>query len=273
MEIGSTLRALGATEWVRPHNSDRISRLIAVGICAVGVACAGHLNPVVTPSLTVQDNSTEYAQIDGRDTVGFELVTRCRGRIIADSEARDKQAYVHYEAELGDDGIPTLLSFHIWNKGAPASGPPTQVGRHFVIGDTAVTEVRQGDLRQTQKSAVAPGTFPILTGAVGLELQLMRVLRKSGNGASVPVLFIATGGASVRAVLTHMRGDTMVVQLGQDEIRSEWDQNEFRRSDVSGSSFSIVATGRKPENIATARCNVPRMTPPTPIQRVSSLVP
>jgi hypothetical protein len=212
------------------------------------------------------NQSAEYAVIDGQDTLAFELVTTCARRIISDNDSRKPFAHIHYEAELGENGIPTVLSLEIWNNGASVEGPPSQFARHFAIGDTAFTQVWKGNKQQLQRAKSSPGSFPLVSGYVGLLSQLLRVLRAAGTNASIPIFYVGTGGEKGVALVSRDLPDSIVVQIDSSEFRAAWDDVAgLEGGQASRSGFHIVRTALQPPEIATRRCDMPKLSPPKAI--------
>ena len=253
--------------------SDKYTRILSVASTCVVVSCSSSASQVHTPFAPVPgalNRSAEYTVMQGLDTLALELVTTCPERIIADNDSRKPAAHIHYETEFGPNGMPTEVSLEIWDNGASISGPPSQIARHFMVGDTAVTQVWRGNQQQIQKSKADPRSFPLISGYVGLFSQLLRVLRAQGPGATIPVFFVGSGGGTGLASAHQELPDSLIVRLDSTEFRTGWDRGDFTGGAVSSSGYRIVRTALQPPSIATARCNSPKLTPPKAVARVES---
>lgn len=257
---------------VRRLRNQYVPRLALTCAAIQSFACATRFPAPLTPVPGALNRSAEYAIIDGQDTLALELVTLCPERIIADNDARRPLAHIHYEAEFGATGIPTVLSMQIWNNGAPVDGPPSQVARHIMVGDTALTQVWRGSQQQLQKSSADPRSFPMMSGYVGLFSQLSRVLRSQGAGAAVPVFYVGSGGSKGVASVRQQLPDSLIIRLDSTEFRTGWDKgNDFTGGEISGSAYRIVRTSLRLPSFANGRCNSPKLAPPKVVARAKTV--
>lgn len=190
--------------------------------------------PRVYPDLGI--HSEQFALVKGIDTLSFEIVTTCFGRMISDIDMPASKGHLHYEFEFGASRFPRMLSAGVWGGGAPVTGRPTQITKTVIGGDSIITEVWRGPDHQVQRFAAGPRTFPWVSGYVGLLAQLVQLLASEPEAnAGVRLFFIATGGHTETARLLRRTADSVVVQIDTSTVRA-------RVSSSRGFEGAIVGT-------------------------------
>lgn len=186
-------------------------------------------------------HSERFASLQGNDTLSFEVVTTCFGRVIADVDHLASKTHLHYEFEFDASGYPRNLNLGIWSGGDLATGRPTQIVRTIVRPDSIITDVWRMPNHQVQRFAVAPQTFPWTSGYVGLLGHLIQLLAsKADVNAGIRMFFIATGGHTATAYLVRQTADSVFIRIDSTSVRSRLSNRGFGGATFGNSGFRIV---------------------------------
>lgn len=239
------------------RSASLLRRAMAAAIILVAPGC------LTVPKANERENqvvpqSVEYATIRGRDTLGFELATQCPGRIIGDIEWKSPRAHVHYEAALSSRGVPSELTAAMWLGGAATESRATQILRFTVVGDTARIETWSGDAVHARSISARPGAFAIMSNYVGLLAQLVHVLGTSAPGTVVPLVYVGLEGESGDATVDSISEDSVVVVLGDKELRAGWNpRSGFQGGKVTRSGVRLERRPALDSGAGLARCKKP----------------
>lgn len=248
---------LNAIETMRPQAGHALAALGVVLSCA---SCAHSSPSTAIGEPPMHTGATrEYVTLNGKDTLGFELVTTCRERLIDDADLLHPSAHVHYEADVAKDGAIVRFTAAIWS-GSPVVGrDPDEIIVHHTVEDSAVTDVWKGQHRQRQVSAGARGSFPYLSNYVGLLVQLTALLGPSeARRDSARLFYLGTGGETGTARVVRRSNDSLTVRLDDIELHAAWSASSgFGGGYLAGTEVSYQPMTLPDSIFGTKRCQAP----------------
>jgi len=248
------INAMGAIQSRACRTFAAIAVALSCGACA-----HGSVPTIVAETAKRADATSEYAILNGKDTLGFELVTTCRKRLISDNDWQHPRAHVHYEADVANDGAITRFTAAIWSSGPVAGHEPDQIVIHHTVGDSAFTDVWKGQQSQHQIAAGAKQSFPYLINYVGLLVQLTALLGPSGAGRdSARLFYLGTRGVTGTARVIRRSNDSLTVRLDERELHAAWSSSSgFGGGHVMGTEVSYQRMTLPDTIFGTKRCEAP----------------
>ncbi len=163
-----------------------------------------------------------FAVLSGRDTLSYDLVTRCNDRVIGDSRVLNPMAQVHYEMRFGLDQYPVDIRINIWNNNKRLASSPSQSAHYVTTTETASIEVSDSRRAEIQRTILPPMAFPFIPNYVGLFEQLVNYLELRGGGA-IPVHYLGSENGVAEAEIKRRASGSLVLRIGESEYDVGWD--------------------------------------------------
>lgn len=248
---------LNAIEAMQSQPS-RIFAALAI-VLSCGSCAHSSVSTAIAKAPMYTGATSEYVSLNGKDTLGFELVTTCKGRLIVDADLLRPPAHVHFELDVAKDGAIVRFTAAIWSTGPVAGREPDEIIVHRTVGDSAFTDVWKGQHHQRQVSAGARGSFPYLSNYVGLLVQLTALLGPSNAGRdSAHLLYLGTRGETGTARVVRRSNDSLTVRLDDSELHAAWNASSgFAGGHVVGTDVSYRRMTLPDSIFGTKRCHDP----------------
>jgi hypothetical protein len=165
----------------------------------------------LAPSLLAAQESGAFVIRLGRDTVGFERVTRTAGQIRGEYVLRaPRPVHARYTADLGADG--TIRRLELITRNLGGGGPAESRSVIEITGDSATLTLPRGDSTVTQRVAAGAGTAIWLGYPPSSFEQMGRQARAAGTG-SYTVPFLTAGPLAGTVTVMREAGDTLAATL------------------------------------------------------------
>jgi uncharacterized protein len=153
-----------------------------------------------------------FVGVVGADTVLIEKFTRTPTRLEAEIVAKGRGREV-FSFPVGTDGRLGNINYAAYAPGA--TGAPMLRATVAFAGDTALARLEMdGQTAQTQRIPSRAGAIAVPNASFAVfEMMLAELRRRNVTSDSVS-LFLLSGGRTLTASFTNLRGDSIIAQIG-----------------------------------------------------------
>jgi len=203
----------------------------SIEIALSGVAIALTI-AAFSDAQTIADRGA-FVMAQRGDTVAIERFVRTPDSIAVDLTLKMQGRFV-YLARTAKDFTISQMNIQFYLPNAAPDQPPVQSAVLTLRGDSVIADVTAGGRTQTQRLKTEAGALMLPPSSITAFEQLtmrLRTVQRNASGqqfsATQPFtapVFATSGGSTVKASLTPIGADSVVVNIGSQEYRLKVDQ-------------------------------------------------